>query len=275
MNNPLAAEESIFRSSALVGLVRAWLRNADRGFANEAIFEIGVVAQHPDVALAPRVARGGEAGATTLQLPHEREVVMAVLGRDGDDAQSAVASWSVIADRLALLEVEVRDGLAPLGWHPTRYADLVDVATGAVAGRVGEVDPALLENLASQQFSGRRLGLLELDFSVLVEPTKILRRDVKTPVPSRFPSANFDLALVTPTSVSSLRLRSALRVASDAVESVELFDVYQGAGLAADVRSLTYAIRLSREDGTLSEEAILAARTALLEAAMQLGATLR
>jgi len=109
----------------------------------------------------------------------------------------------------------------------------------------------------------------------LVEPTKILRRDVKTPVPSRFPSANFDLALVTPTSVSSLRLRSALRVASDAVESVELFDVYQGAGLAADFRSLTYAIRLSREDGTLSEEAILAARTALLEAATQLGATLR
>jgi phenylalanyl-tRNA synthetase beta chain len=275
VNNPLAAEESIFRSSALVGLVRAWLRNADRGFANEAIFEIGVVAQHPDVALAPRVARGGEAGATTLQLPHEREVVMAVLGRDGDDAQSAVASWSVIADRLALLEVEVRDGLAPLGWHPTRYADLVDVATGAVAGRVGEVDPALLENLASQQFSGRRLGLLELDFSVLVEPTKILRRDVKTPVPSRFPSANFDLALVTPTSVSALRLRSALRAATDIVESVELFDVYQGAGLAADVRSLTYAIRLSREDGTLSEEAILAARTALLEAATQLGATLR
>jgi len=275
VNNPLAAEESIFRSSALVGLVRTWLRNADRGFANEAIFEIGVVAQHPDVAPAPRVARGGEAGATTLQLPHEREVVTAILGREGDDAQSAVASWSVIAERLALLEVEVRDGIAPLGWHPTRYADLVDVATGAVAGRVGEVDPALLENLASQQFSGCRLGLLELDFSVLVEPTKILRRDVKTPVPSRFPSANFDLALVTPTSVSSLRLRSALRVASDAVESVELFDVYQGAGLAADVRSLTYAIRLSREDGTLSEEAILAARTALLEAATQLGATLR
>lgn len=275
VNNPLAAEESIFRSSTLVGLVRTWLRNADRGFANEAIFEIGVVAQHPDVAPAPRVARGGEAGATTLRLPHEREVVTAILGREGDDAQSVVASWSVIAERLALLEVEVRDGVAPLGWHPTRYADLVDVATGAVAGRVGEVDPALLENLASQQFSGRRLGLLELDFSVLVEPTKILRRDVKTPVPSRFPSANFDLALVTPTSVSSLRLRSALRVASVAVESVELFDVYQGAGLAADVRSLTYAIRLSREDGTLSEEAILAARTALLEAATQLGATLR
>lgn len=275
INNPLASEESIFRSSALVGLVRAWLRNADRGFANEAIFEIGVVAQHPDVAPTPRVARGGEAGATTLQLPHEREVVTAVLGRDGDDAQSAVASWSVIADRLALLEVEVRDGVAPLGWHPTRYADLVDVATGAVAGRVGEVDPALLDLLASQQFSGRRLGLIELDFSVLVEPTKILRRDVKTPVPSRFPSANFDLALVTPTSVSALRLRSALRVASDTVESVELFDVYQGAGLASDIRSLTYAIRLSREDGTLSEEAILAARTALLEAATQLGATLR
>ena len=275
VNNPLATEESIFRSSSLVGLVRAWLRNADRGFANEAIFEIGVVAQHPDVAPAPRMARGGESGATTLHLPHEREVVTVILGRDGDDAQSAVASWSVIASRLALLDVEVRDGQAPLGWHPTRYADLVDVATGSVAGRVGEVDPALLGVLASQQFAGRRLGLLELDFSVLVEPTKVLRRDIKTPVPSRFPSANFDLALVTPTSVSALRLRSALRAASADVESVELFDVYRGAGLAGDVRSLTYAIRLSREDGTLSEEAILAARTALLNAATQVGAVLR
>jgi phenylalanyl-tRNA synthetase beta chain len=103
----------------------------------------------------------------------------------------------------------------------------------------------------------------------------VLRRDIKTPVPSRFPSANFDLALVTPTSVSALRLRSALRAASEDVESVELFDVYRGAGLAGDVRSLTYAIRLSREDGTLSEEAILAARTALLNAATQVGAVLR
>ena len=275
VTNPLAAEESVFRSSAVVGLVRAWLRNADRGFADEALFEIGVVAQHPDVSTTPRAARGGDGGATSLSLPHEREVITVVLGRQSDDARSAVASWAVIAERLSLLAVEVRDSAAPRGWHPTRYADLVDVATGAVVGRIGEVDPALLDLLASQQFSARRLGLLELDFSVLAEPTKVLRRDVKTPVPSRFPSANFDLALVTPRSVSTLRLQGALRAASNFVESIELFDVYEGAGIDGDARSLTYAIRLSREDSTLSEDEILQARTALLEAASQLGSVLR
>ena len=275
VTNPLAAEESIFRSSAVVGLVNAWLRNAERGFANEALFEFGVVAIHPDAASTPRTARGGNGGSTTLALPVEREVITVVLGRSDDDATTAVGSWAIIAERLGLAGVQVRDGEAPRGWHPTRYADLVDVATGVVAGRVGEVDPALISTLGTQQVHGRRLGLLELDFSVLAEPAMVLRRDVKTPVPSRFPSATFDLALVTPVSVSVHALRTALSAASAFVESVELFDVYSGAGLPDASRSVTFAIRLSSETATLTEGEVLEARTALLEAASQLGATLR
>ena len=251
------------------------MRNAERGFANEALFEFGVVAIHPDAASTPRTARGGNGGSTTLALPVEREVITVVLGRSDDDATTAVGSWAIIAERLGLAGVQVRDGEAPRGWHPTRYADLVDVATGVVAGRVGEVDPALISTLGTQQVHGRRLGLLELDFSVLAEPAMVLRRDVKTPVPSRFPSATFDLALVTPVSVSVHALRTALSAASAFVESVELFDVYSGAGLPDASRSVTFAIRLSSETATLTEGEVLEARTALLEAASQLGATLR
>jgi phenylalanyl-tRNA synthetase beta chain len=75
--------------------------------------------------------------------------------------------------------------------------------------------------------------------------------------------------------VNAADLAETLRHASDLVESVELFDVYEGPGLPEEARSLAYGVRLSSAERTLSDAEITDARAALIAAASTLGAELR
>jgi phenylalanyl-tRNA synthetase beta chain len=197
------------------------------------------------------------------------------LGRGGDDATTAVAWWTTLAERLGLIDVVVRSGAdVPSGFHPTRTAALVDRATGAVLGFVGEVDPQLVASLVPSVVN-RRLGMVDVDFDALADPSRATRRGEFVVMPSRYPSAVVDLALVTPTSLHAQDLAHALRGASPLVEEVTLFDVYNGPNLAPGTRSLAYTVRFSSNERTLSDEEVTGARDALIHRARGLGATLR
>jgi phenylalanyl-tRNA synthetase beta chain len=236
--------------------------------------ELGVVFVHPEVAESPRVTRGGAGGSLPLALPQENERVTVVLGRPGDDAATAVALWTVLAERIGLDRVVIRTAsAAPAGWHPTRTAQLVDATSGAVLGLVGEADSEVLALLAPA--AGRRAGLLDVDFDALVDPGRATRRSEAVLVPSRFPSAGVDLAFVTPREVGASDVARALRAASELVESAELFDVYSGASLPAGTRSLAFRVSFSPRDATLTDEEIADNRRRLIDAAGALGATLR
>ena len=94
-------------------------------------------------------------------------------------------------------------------------------------------------------------------------------------MPSRFPAAAVDLAFVTPREVHAIDLAEILTAASDVVEDVTLFDVYQGPGLPEGTRSLAYAVRLSSDERTLDDTDVASARGAMIAAAAALGAQLR
>jgi phenylalanyl-tRNA synthetase beta chain len=275
ITNPLASDESVLRSTMITGLVRVWGKNLERGVGDVVLAEIGNVFAHPDATTAPRMTRGGVGGALTLALPEENERLTVVLGREMDDARTAVAYWSTLARRLGLADVVVRRTESPVvGFHPTRVAELVDRASGAVLGVVGEVDPALVEDLVAS-VPVRRLGLLDVDFDAVCDPMRATRRPEFARVPSRFPSAVIDLAFVTPRTVHAQDLAFELRAAAPAVEQVELFDVYQGTNLPEGTRSLAYRVRLNSDESTLSEKDVAAARGQLIARAQSLGATLR
>jgi len=275
VTNPLASDESVLRATMLTGLVRAWAKNFERGTGDVVLGELGVVFQHPSVATTPRVTRGGAGGSLTLALPAENERLTVVLARPEDDARSAVALWDVLARRLGLVDVVVRStSEAPRGLHPSRTAALVDRASGALLGHVGEVDTELVDAITAVA-PPRRLGVLDVDLDVLADAGLATRSSSFVRVPSRYPSAVIDLAFVTPRSINAADLAHALRQTSDLVEGVTLFDVYEGPGLREGTRSLAYNVRLSSEEHTLSDDEITRARTALIENAASLGAALR
>jgi phenylalanyl-tRNA synthetase beta chain len=275
ITNPLASDESVLRPTMLTGLVRVWGRNLERGVGDVVLAEIGNVFTHPEVSTTPRRTRGGVGGAMTLDLPEENERLTVILGRDHDDATTAVAFWHIVADRLGLADVVVRStGESAPGFHPTRVAQLIDRHSGAVLGFVGEVDGALVEDVVATT-TPRRLGLLDVDFDALCDVTRATRRGHFAKVPSRFPSAVIDLALVTPQTVHAQDLAFELRAASALVERVELFDVYRGSNLPDGTRSLAYRVRFNSDEGTLGEMDVANARDQLIARAASLGATLR
>ena len=274
VTNPLAADEAVLRSTMITGLVRAWTRNLERGTGDVLLGEIGVVFTHPQVAGAPRRVKGGIGGASWLDLPVENERLTVVLGRPDDDAATAVALWAALAERVGLADVVLRQRKTPApGLHPTRSADLVDRASGAVIGTVGEVDSALVTAIAPA--AGRRVGVLDVDLDALADASRATRRDPIARVPSRFPSALVDLAFVTPVVVHAADLAHVLASASSLVERVSLFDVYRGANVPAGTRSLAYRVRFSSPERTLGDEEIASARSDLIMAATEQGASLR
>ena len=274
VTNPLAVEESVLRSSMLVGLVRAWGKNAERGLGEVVLGEIGNVFTHPDRAHEPRLTRGGAGGALSLSLPVENERLSIIFGRESDDARSAVATWNVLATRLGLHHVVPRSvDAVSHGLHPTRTAQLVERGTNRVVGYVGEIDPQLFSAVTT--VAPRRLGVLDVDLDVLFDIAVDAEVDEFVTVPSRYPVAVVDLAFVTPQHIHALDLAEVLMAAADVVEDVVLFDVYRGGSLPPESRSLAYNVRFSSGERTLSESDVALARAALIDAARALGAELR
>jgi phenylalanyl-tRNA synthetase beta chain len=274
ITNPLAEDESVLRATMVTGLVQAWAKNVERNEGDVMLCELGAVFSHPSTS-EPRLTKGGVGGDVELALPRENERLTVLLGRSEDSAVTAVALWATVAVRLGLDDVVVRTDPTPTTFmHPTRAALLVDRASSAVLGRVGEIDAQFLHTLVPG-VGTRRAGVLDLDLDVLNDWSLATRRSDFASVPSRFPSALFDLAFVTPEGLHAQDLAFVLRASDALIEDVRLFDVYHDDGLPAGTRSLAYAVRVSSLERTLSESEVGEIRENLIATAATLGATLR
>jgi phenylalanyl-tRNA synthetase beta chain len=291
--NPLDAEKPYLRRSLMPGLLSALAYNADRRQPEVRLYEVGVVFSHPDEGTPRVVERAGAGGREMAALPGERELLCAVFAQEADDARLAVASWQVLADAFRVDRVRLvppGDGLPPLpGLHPTRSAHLVVPSNDwdgndsrLLIGSVGEIDPAVattfgLTRTAGNATEARRIGWLEVDLGVLFDEGLVPRRQVVASAVSRFPSSDIDLAFVVddhhPADVVADRLRTA---AGDLLESVRLFDVYRGTGIAEGARSLAYRLRFCSPVRTLTDEEVGELRTQCIDSVERdFGAVLR
>ena len=153
-------------------------------------------------------------------------------------------------------------------WHPGRCARLL--IDGRVVGHAGELHPKVLTELGLPP----RTSAMELDFDALL-PARDL--PVQAPLVSTFPVASQDVALVVDESVPAATVQSALtRGAGVLLESISLFDVYQGERIGEGKKSLAFSLRFRAADRTLTvEEATQARDAAVSLAAEQTGAVLR
>ncbi|HEY4609490.1 MAG TPA: hypothetical protein VIH06_09805, partial [Ilumatobacteraceae bacterium] len=245
--NSLVAEESVLRTTLRPGLLKAITFNESHRRPGVALFEIGHV--YPP---GP-----GE-------LPDEFEQLAVVLA--GRDAMAAMNVWREVSTAMGF-GARVDQSKPPAGLHPTRSATL-SLGRDEI-GVVGEVHPDVLDAYAISE----RVGILELDLSVL------LATDAKVAMwkpTSRFPSSDLDLAFMTPDSVTAEKVEKAIKqAAGPLLVDLALFDVYRGAGLPPDCRSLAYRLRLQALDRTLGDTELTELRTKVIAGVAKLGATLR
>jgi phenylalanyl-tRNA synthetase beta chain len=259
--NPLAAEESVLRTSLRPGLLAAVRHNQNHRQVGVRLYEVGrvfgvgegVVTDPDRSERLGRVLRG------------EAEHLGAVLG-DGDVAE-AVALVESLVDAVHRGPVGLR-AAEVAGLHPARAAEVV--AGDRAVGAVGEVDPVVLERLGIEG----RVAWAELDLSALLE----LPATVPQAAPvSRFPSSDVDLALVVAEEVVAADVAATIRAAAGPLlADLELFDVFRGPQLGEGRRSLAYRLRLQADDHTLTDAEVGGVRDAVVAAVGDAhGATLR
>jgi phenylalanyl-tRNA synthetase beta chain len=282
--NPMSEQEPAMRTTLLPGLLDAVLRNVGRGFGDLALSETGLVF-HPRKgapAAAPRLPvdrrpSAEELAAVEGALPEQpRHLAVALTGArelPGWEGPGRPATWVDaldavrVAARAAGVAVEVRRGdLAP--WHPGRCAEVV--VAGQVVGHAGELHPRAIA----------ALGLPPRTCAAEVDLDAILAAAGGPPRPPRlsaYPVAKEDVALVVDATVPAAEVEAALRDgAGELLESLRLFDVYDGPQIPEGTRSLAYALRLRAADRTLTlEEASAARDAAVAEAGRRTGARLR
>jgi phenylalanyl-tRNA synthetase beta chain len=83
---------------------------------------------------------------------------------------------------------------------------------------------------------------------------------------SRFPAVQRDLAFVMPQAQPVQALKDAIAlVPSDWLRAVDIFDVYQGEGLADDEKSVALSLHMQRTDRTLEDAEVEALISAVIE----------
>jgi phenylalanyl-tRNA synthetase beta chain len=281
--NPVDNTEPFLRTTLLPGLFAALARNVGRGLVDVSLFETGAVfRRRPDATPPPRLPAGirpsdDDLAALDASLPDQPNRVAAVLTgmreRPGWWGPGRAAAWSDAIEAVRLLarslgvEITVSADRHP-PFHPGRCA--VIRIGDTVLGHAGELHPRVV---AASQLPPRSCAM-ELSLDVLLDAAPELA--AATPV-SAYPAATVDVALVVALSVPAASVEAALRRGGgELVESVRLFDVYQGTQVPAGHRSLAFTLRLRAQDRTLSSEDVLAIRdAAIAEAVESLGAVLR
>jgi phenylalanyl-tRNA synthetase beta chain len=260
--NPMSGEQAVMRRALLPGLLRSVSYNQRRGVADVHLYEMG----------SAFVTSDGE------KLPKEILMVGGVLaGRWNAPAwNDAIVSPKVPGAALRSPELNFFDGKGVLEaliedmgvkrfkleaadylWlQPGRSAKVL--VGGQPAGWIGEVHPRAL---AAFEAEGPVVAF-ELAVDSLVRSATAVKSYKDIP---RFPAVEFDIALVVDQGVAAERVEQSIRSAGGKLlDSVRLFDVYEGEKVGEGKKSLAYSLEYRADDRTLTDEEVRPAHEKLV-----------
>lgn len=156
--------------------------------------------------------------------------------------------------------------VAPPYAHPKKCVDVV--VRGQKVGHVFTVHPGTLKAFDILT----NVAMVELNFSALV--SRGLDK-LSFTEPPKFPGMSFDISVLVNARTEAGSLADALRRVDKLIESVALFDTYQGKGIPEGKKSLSYKIDLRHPERTLTDEESKAVQAAVLKELTAKGAELR
>src|SRR5439155_4808601 len=240
--NPISADLDTMRPSLLPGLVSAARRNADRGFRDAALFELGPLYRDdtPDgQALVAAGLRAGHVGRKDWREP-AREVD---LYDAKTDALAVLAAMGAPAENLQVTADP------PAWYHPGRAGTLR--LGPKVLGAFGELHPAIVAALdARRPIAGFEIFLDAVPEARAARAKPPLHLSVFQPI-----ERDFAFVVDRELPAESL-LRAARGVDRKLVAEIRLFDVYEGAGLPEGKKSLAITIVLQPQERTLTDAEI-------------------
>lgn len=261
--NPIASDLSTMRPTALANLIDAAARNARRGFADAALFEVGpnFRSDQPE---------GQWTAVTALLAPHSPRHWA---GGAGDPLFALKADLLALLDELGAPALQTVQGQASPWWHPGRSARL-QLGPKTVVAEFGEVHPRVLKALDAE---GPLLAF-EIVLEAIPEPKR--KGGIKTKAPlslSTLMPLKRDFAFLVDAGVAAGDLtRPILGVDKTLIAEARVFDVYRGQGVPEGKVSLAVEVTIQPREKTLTESEIESLSTRIVAVvAKATGATLR
>ena len=269
ISNPIAADLSDMRPSLMPGLVAAAGRNADRGFGDVALFEVGQIflgAGDNEQRQSAAAVRSGTANASGA-------------GRHWSGKSAPVGAFDAKADAMAMLSAL---GIAVHGmhvvaggpgWlHPGRSGTM-QFGPKNVVGHFGEIHPAVLE---AMDVEGPLCGFEIILDNLPVPRAKPTKVKPKLDLSELMPLER-DFAFVVDRTVQASEIMRAAQSADKALlADVNVFDVYEGTGVPDGKKSVAISVMLQPREKTLTDAEIDAvAGKIVAEVAKKTGAVLR
>lgn len=260
--NPISADLDAMRPSALPGLIEATRRNADRGFPDVALFELGPAYRDDTPEGQLTVAAGLRAGRLGprdwRQPPREPDLYDAKA-----DALVALAAMGAPVDN-------IQTAAEPPPWfHPGRAGALRLGPT--LLAHFGELHPHVLDAF---ELKGPVAAFEVFLDAVPVPRAARAKPPLKVPV---FQPVERDFAFIVDRDLpAEMLLRAARGVDRKLVSEIRLFDVYEGKGLPEGKKSLAISVVLQPQETTLTDTEIDAFSKRLVAAVEKAtGGTLR
>ncbi len=234
IKNPMTVGQRALRGSLLPGLLSVVETNLKRSVAGGMLFEVGRVFSKP------RNEHESLAGLLfgRTELPLSGRGNIDLLAAKGI-IQNLFASLNVGRPRFLANEI-------PAFLHPGRTARIM--LAKEEMGLLGELAPTVCDQLSSST----TLILFEIDIHKLqyLGRTKHLFAP-----PGRFPASKRDLSLLAPIELPEEKIRQAI-TSEKLIDSVLLYDLYQGEQIPEHEKSLTYEISLRAGDHTLTDQEV-------------------
>lgn len=242
ISNPLGEDTSVMRTTTLPSMLKVLAYNNSLKNKNVKLFEISKVY----IPTAPDT------------LPDEPARL--TLGFITDDAKNgfykmkgiieAVLNIAGIAEpRFTACENEPT-------FHPGRCAELY--SENKKIGIFGEVHP----DVAETYDIGAKVYVAEI---MTDELFACRRKEITYQSIPKHPAVERDFSFVCEEDVEAGAVASVIKAASKLVSKVELFDIYRGAQVGENKKSMSYAVMLRAADRTLTDEDADRAVTAILK----------
>ena len=252
--NPISEEFPYMRTTLVPAVIDAAKRNIAQQNKDLWLFETANVYEPKALPLT--------------EVPHERPMACGIMM-----GKVTEAAWNQAQRDTDFYDVKgVVDGLlAKLGltqydiqpssesyYHPGVSAHYT--VNGVTIANYGELHPQVVKNF---DLSGK-VYMFEIDLeavlSIIVPPFRYQSF-------SKFPGTSRDLAIVAPVSVTSGDIVALIKEhGGEYLESVSIFDVYEGEHIEAGYRSLAYNLQFRSMEGTLNDEDIDGAIQAIIDA---------
>ncbi len=232
IKNPLGEDYSIMRTTSIPSMMESLGRNYSRNNDIVRLFEIGkIYIPHEDM----------------RELPEERNLV--TIGMYGEVDYFELKG--VVENILHCLGVKkakfIRESENPT-FHPGKTAALY--IKNELVGVLGEIHPDVSETYGVEE----RCYIAELNLDVLFKYSDTEKKYIPLP---KFPAVTRDLAVLVDEEILVQDIEEIIKKQGGKIlESVKLFDVYQGKQIPEGKKSIAYALIYRGENKTLTDNEV-------------------